>query len=126
MEKNSSPNKSNKLLFTLCILFSIVSVVALILGVLSMTKEDTTFPDTSFDDSESYCNLDVLNIGNYSIGVSEANQNQLVMQSNLSTFPKIVFHLMDTNEPMMIACNENNYFYYSYQNTSASKSRPQQ
>lgn len=118
MEKNSSPNKSNKLLFTLCILFSLVSIVALILGVLSMTQNTTTPPDTSSDDSESYCNLDVLNMGNYSIGVSEANQNQLVLQSNLSTFPKIVFNLMDTNEPMMIAFNENNYFYYSYKNTS--------
>lgn len=118
MEKNSSPNKSNKLLFTLCILFSIVSIVALILGVLSMTQETTIPPETSSDDSESYCNLDVLNMGNYSIGVSEANQSQFVLQSNLSTFPKIVFNLMDMNEPMMVAFNENNYFYYSYQNTS--------
>lgn len=116
MEKISGSKKNNALLYTLCILFSIVSIVALILAVLVLTQKETSGSPKEDDDMESYCNLDILNIGNYSMGIAEGNRNQFVIQSNLSTYPKIVFNLMQTNEPMMIVFNANNYFYYSYKN----------
>ncbi len=121
MEKTTVPRKSDKLLYALCILFSIVSIVALIIGVLSITGLNVSMDDSSNSSedstSTSYCSLDILNVGNYSLGVSDANQNELVLQSNLSTYPKIVFNLMDTDQPMMVAFNENNYFYYGPNNT---------
>lgn len=116
MEKISGPRNNNTLIFTLCIIFSIVSIVALILAVLTLIQKETSSSAPPTNDMETYCNLDVLNIGNYMMGVSEKNRNQFVIQSNLSTYPKIVFNLMQTDEPMMIVFNEDNYFYYSYKN----------
>lgn len=103
----------NLLLTILSIVFSIVSVVAIILVVILMTKppkKDDTPP------SFQYCNLDILNIGNYSIGVG-MDEEQLIIQSSLATYPKIVFNLMNRNRPLMFAFNQKNKFLYSYLNT---------
>ena len=95
MEKTTVLRKSDKLLYALCILFSIVSIVALIIGVLSITGLNVSMDDTSSSSkdstSTSYCSLDILNIGNYSLGVSDANQNELVFAKQSKYLSKNCF-----------------------------------
>jgi len=103
----------NLLLTILLIVFSIVSLVAITLAVILMIKSSKK---EDLSSSPKYCNLDILNIGNYSIGIG-VDEEQLIIQSSLATYPKIVFNLMNRNRPLMLAFNQENIFLYSYLNT---------
>jgi len=104
----------NLLIIILSVVFSIVSVVAIILVVILMTKP-VKKEEIPSNPNLKYCNLDILNIGNYSIGVGKDNE-QLIIQSALSSNPRIVFNLMNRNRPLMQAIGEENRFLYTYLN----------
>ena len=103
----------NKLLTILSIVFSIISVVSIILVVILMLKppKKENIPPVL-----KYCNLDVLNIGEYSIGVGN-DKEQLIIEKSGSTNPKIVFNLMNRNRPLINIFNDQNYLQYTHLNT---------
>lgn len=102
----------NKLLTILSIVFSIISVVSIILVVLLMLKppKKQDIPPVL-----KYCNLDVLNIGEYSIGVGN-DMEHLIIEHSTANIPKIVFNLMNRNRPLINVFNDSNYFQYTHSN----------
>ena len=110
----------NLLLIILCSLFSLLSVAAIILSVMTFLKKDSNSDNTpggggeTGDTSTNYCNLDQLTIGNFNITVGE-DPTYLILQYSKATYPFIVFNFRDTSQPIVSVVDVENYFYYDFE-----------